>query len=154
MTQDSFVGRLLRDSQAKQQIIPSAMESLGGRQVYRPTAPAPTQPNQDKPPIDTGFQLPPPAALDNESMGASGGQMPQMQNPASINASIDAEFPEEDINFYTRTGRYPSQIDKMMLAAKRDFFTSKGKLPSPSELMYEVQRGMMQTYDPRIRGSL
>lgn len=59
---------------------------------------------------------------------------------SSLNSAVNEDI-TTDMNFYTKTGRMPSETDKKLIEAKQAFFLNSGRMPTAQELLYEVQRG-------------
>ena len=61
---------------------------------------------------------------------------------ANLATQVDADI-FDDAGFYQKTGRASSAADKALMDARSSFIMQQGRIPMPSELLYEVQRGMM-----------
>lgn len=142
MASDSFIQALLKDRVRQQKVM--APSQLGtGAMSARPQAPvnAPVNPTPVVPEI-TQPEVKPLEAI------ASSGLPPIKQNNLNeligqLNSMVDAQSGLSDKDFYEQTGRFPSAIDKSMMEAKRRFLMERGKLPTPTELIQEAQRGLM-----------
>lgn len=69
--------------------------------------------------------------------------------PANLNAAISRDF-TSDLDFINNTGRRPNRIDSMMIEARRNLVLANNRVPTPRELYYEVQRGILQNRDGNL----
>lgn len=72
--------------------------------------------------------------------------------PADMRVSLVNDF-KDDNEFYMSTGRMPSQVDKMVLNARRKWMIDRGVNPTKQELLYAVQQGLLGYRDSQIGGN-
>lgn len=58
-----------------------------------------------------------------------------------------------DDDFYRSLGRWPTQLDKMIMNTRRDWFVRNGVNPTRDELMYAVNQGMLGYRDSQLGGN-
>lgn len=141
---DSRIGEMTRSSVRNEGII-DALEQLGGRvkpiqtPPFNPRQGGPAEPAPDVPDVPADPTIRPTP------------QAPQMvsMTPANLNAIANSTA-VEDRDFYTQTGRNPTQVDKALMEARRRILVASGRMPTPQELVFEAQRGLIQTPDNNV----
>jgi hypothetical protein len=72
--------------------------------------------------------------------------------PRPVVEQLDAALTRDELEsqFYARTGRAMNRQDRLMIQARHEFWLKRGRSPSPAELTYELQRGIIADRDSNI----
>jgi hypothetical protein len=143
--QDSFISAVTRDRRVQGSVLPALQQiAAGGRQTARSVPPIPV-PTTDRVEPAPGVPGVPGESPQTPPIGVLPGEEPTITplatapNVPALDALINS-----DLDFYTRTGRMPGAVDKALMQGRRTFLANKGRLPTPDELLYEAQRGLIQ----------
>jgi len=72
--------------------------------------------------------------------------------PTDFRSSINLDLQSAD-DFYQTVGRWPTQLDNMIIEARRNWMINRGYNPSKQELMYAVNQGMLGYRDSQLGGN-
>lgn len=147
----SFLRDMTRERKVQSKVLPT-LTGLGGRSTATPVAPL-SSPDEAPPSVleqsQSNAVLPAADTGAAPATSAPGANVPA-PNFEDLFTPIVAPVDVSDTDFYRRTGRAPTASDRMLLDTKRRFFSSKGRLPSVDELMYEAQRGIVGQQDDGV----
>ena len=144
---DSWLAGMVRDRRVQSTTLDTLSGLASGRQVFRPTPPIPVPTTDRQEPIPDINNIMPNNNVPNDN-GEPIPTTPSLIAPTSISFNpVIAQPIVSDQDFYSRTGRQPSQSDRLLMNARQSFLSLKGRDPTPNELLYEAQRGIMAPSD-------
>ena len=147
---DSWLAGMVRDRRVQSTTLDTLSGLASGRQVFTPTPPIPVPTTDRQEPAPDITNIMP----NNDVPNDNGVPSPDFSNPTTITTPspisfnpVIAQLIVSDADFYSRTGRQPSQSDRLLMNARQSFLSLKGRDPTPNELLYEAQRGIMAPSD-------